>query len=67
VRLKPNTITLSGSKLVADRFEAGPGPDSKQLASGSLDDNCQTPTDITAMRRVCTMDIVTSSRQSAGF
>ena len=32
-----------------------------------LDDNCQTPTDITAMRRVCTMDIVTSPRQSAGF
>ena len=32
-----------------------------------LDNNRQTPTDITAMRRMCTMDIVTSLRQSTGF
>ena len=29
--LKPNSITLSGSKLVADRFEAGRRPASNQL------------------------------------
>ena len=32
LNLKPNSITLSGSKLVADRFEAGRQPASNQLA-----------------------------------
>jgi len=31
--LKPNSITLAGSKLVADRFEAGRRPASNQLRS----------------------------------
>jgi len=30
--LKPNSITLAGSKLVADRFEAGRRPASNQIA-----------------------------------
>jgi len=31
LRLKPNSITLAGSKLVADRFEAGHRQASNQL------------------------------------
>jgi len=40
VPLKPNSFTLSGSKLVADRFEAGRRPASNQLAYWNLAFTC---------------------------